>query len=76
MWCMLPESVKNCWIQAGKTINTYDDLAKNIPSKVCKILFSLVIFYVILLLLHFRLLNLVPIHCLQMVVLMDKHQLL
>lgn len=34
MWCMLPESVKSCWIEAGKTINTYDELAKSIPNKV------------------------------------------
>ncbi|XP_026806564.1 uncharacterized protein LOC113549452 isoform X3 [Rhopalosiphum maidis] len=37
MWCVLPESVKNCWIQAGKTINTYDELAKTIPNKVIKL---------------------------------------
>lgn len=36
MWCMLPESVKNCWIEAGKTINTYDELSKTIPNKVSK----------------------------------------
>jgi len=44
MWCVLPESVKNCWIEAGKTINTYDELAKSIPNKVCIFLYILVIF--------------------------------
>lgn len=34
MWCMLPENVKNCWIEAGKTINSYDEFAKTIPNKV------------------------------------------
>ncbi|XP_050532347.1 uncharacterized protein LOC126900559 isoform X2 [Daktulosphaira vitifoliae] len=37
MWSMLPDSVKNCWIQAGKTINTYVELSKNIPNKVIKL---------------------------------------
>lgn len=34
MWSVLPESVRNCWIEAGKTINTCDELAKSIPNKV------------------------------------------
>lgn len=34
MWVTLPDNVKNCWIEAGKTINTYDELAKSIPNKV------------------------------------------
>ncbi|XP_050439895.1 uncharacterized protein LOC126845274 isoform X2 [Adelges cooleyi] len=37
MWCLLPDTVKNCWIQAGKTINTYDELAKTIPNKIIKL---------------------------------------
>ncbi|VVC32099.1 Hypothetical protein CINCED_3A005401 [Cinara cedri] len=36
MWCLLPENVKNSWIEAGKTINTYDEFAKTIPNKVIK----------------------------------------
>jgi len=39
MWCVLPETVRNCWIEAAKTIHTYDELAKTIPDKVV-ILFS------------------------------------
>lgn len=42
MWCILPESVKDCWVEAGKTINTYDEFAKTIPNKVNLFLF---IFY-------------------------------
>lgn len=34
MWCLLPDNVKSCWIEAGKTIYAYDELAKTIPSKV------------------------------------------
>lgn len=34
MWLVLPESVKNCWIEAAKTIHAYDELAKTIPDKV------------------------------------------
>jgi len=34
MWCVLPEAIKDSWIQAGKTINLYDKLAKNITNKV------------------------------------------
>lgn len=34
MWSVLPENVKNSWIEAGKTINEYDELAKSIPNKV------------------------------------------
>lgn len=34
MWCMLPEGVKESWIEAGKIINTCDELAKSIPDKV------------------------------------------
>jgi len=45
MWCLLPENVKNSWVEAGKTINYYDELAKTIPNKVSKIDFVLEIFY-------------------------------
>jgi len=34
MWCVLPESVRESWIEAGKIINTCDDLAQTIPDKV------------------------------------------
>lgn len=44
MWCSLPDSVKNCWIEAGKTINTYEEFSKNIPNKVSLIFYILVTF--------------------------------
>lgn len=45
MWCLLPENVKSSWVEAGKLINYYDELAKTIPNKVSKINFILKIFY-------------------------------
>lgn len=41
MWCLLPESVKSSWIEAGKMIYSYEQLAKRIPKKVSKIEFIL-----------------------------------
>ncbi|XP_060872505.1 uncharacterized protein LOC132946497 isoform X2 [Metopolophium dirhodum] len=37
MWCVLPETVRNCWIEAAKTIHSYDELAKTIPDKMIKL---------------------------------------
>lgn len=57
MWCLLPDSVKNCWIEAGKTIYAYDELAKTIPSKVSipKFIFKLIdLVFVIIILLNLR----------------------
>lgn len=59
MWCTLPESVKDCWIEAGKTINTYDEFAKNIPNKVCTIFLYIICIYENIYFVHFRLLSLI-----------------
>jgi len=40
MWAVLPETIKDTWIEAGKTINTYENLAKTIPNKVSVIFLS------------------------------------
>lgn len=48
MWCSLPDTIKNCWIEAGRTINTYEEFAKSIPNKVSIIFYILVIFFYIL----------------------------
>jgi len=40
MWSVLPENVKKTWIEAGKTINAYEKLAKSIPDKVSVIFLS------------------------------------
>lgn len=34
MWSALPDTVKECWIEAAKTIHAYNELAKTIPDKV------------------------------------------
>lgn len=49
MWCLLPENVKSSWVEAGKTINYYDELSKSIPHKVSKMDFQLELFYLFLL---------------------------
>lgn len=45
MWCVLPATVKDCWIEAAKTIHAYDELAKTIPNKVGKLCFVYILFY-------------------------------
>lgn len=76
MWCMLPESVKNCWIEAGKTINTYDELAKSIPNKVNNKIYlyfnSIKYIFITKFDLIYRLLSLIQI-ILQMAVWMNHH---
>lgn len=46
MWCVLPATVKDCWIEAAKTIHAYDELAKTIPDKVGKLFFKIIFCFV------------------------------